>query len=72
MLWGCFSSAETGALVRIDGIKDGSKYQSVLAPNLQASVRERKMKKFSLQHDNDSKHRFNKEMASEEKDQSFG
>ncbi|MCJ8740239.1 hypothetical protein PDJAM_G00056540 [Pangasius djambal] len=58
MLWGYFSSAGTGALFKIEGIMDSSRYQSLLAQNLQASVRELKMKKhFTFQHDNDPKHK---------------
>lgn len=57
MLWGCFSSAGTGALVRVEGIMNSSKYQSVLAQNLRPSVRKLKMKRnFIFQHDNDPKH----------------
>ena len=29
MLWGCFSSAGTGALVRIEGKMDGAKYRKI-------------------------------------------
>ncbi|KAI3375432.1 hypothetical protein L3Q82_021919, partial [Scortum barcoo] len=51
MLWGCFSSAGTGALVRVEGIMNSSKYQSVLAQNLPNSVRKLKMKRnFIFQH----------------------
>ena len=57
MFWGCFSSAGTGALVKVDGIMNSSQYQSILAQNLQASVRKLKMKRnFTFQHDNDPKH----------------
>uniref|UniRef100_A0A674EJM0 Tc1-like transposase DDE domain-containing protein n=1 Tax=Salmo trutta TaxID=8032 RepID=A0A674EJM0_SALTR len=57
MLWGCFSSAGTGALIRVEGIMNSSKYQAILAQNLQASVRKLKIKrKFTFQHDNDPKH----------------
>uniref|UniRef100_A0AAY5K5Y3 Tc1-like transposase DDE domain-containing protein n=1 Tax=Esox lucius TaxID=8010 RepID=A0AAY5K5Y3_ESOLU len=38
MLWGCLSLAGTGALVRVEAIMNGSKYQANLAQNLQASV----------------------------------
>uniref|UniRef100_A0AAY5KIQ9 Tc1-like transposase DDE domain-containing protein n=1 Tax=Esox lucius TaxID=8010 RepID=A0AAY5KIQ9_ESOLU len=55
MIWDCFSSAGTGALVRVEGIMNSSKYQTILAQNLQASVRKLKMK-FTFQHDNDPKH----------------
>uniref|UniRef100_A0AAY5KT08 Tc1-like transposase DDE domain-containing protein n=1 Tax=Esox lucius TaxID=8010 RepID=A0AAY5KT08_ESOLU len=56
MLWGCFSSAGTRALVRVEGIMNSSKYKAILAQNLQASVRKLKMK-FTFQHDNDPKHK---------------
>uniref|UniRef100_A0AAY5K4E5 Tc1-like transposase DDE domain-containing protein n=1 Tax=Esox lucius TaxID=8010 RepID=A0AAY5K4E5_ESOLU len=41
--------------VRVEGIIDSSKYQAILAQNLQASVRKLK-RKFTFQHDNDPKH----------------
>uniref|UniRef100_A0AAY5KTD7 WW domain-containing protein n=1 Tax=Esox lucius TaxID=8010 RepID=A0AAY5KTD7_ESOLU len=57
MLWGCFSSAVSGALVSVEGIMNSSKYHVILAQNLQASVRMLKMKRnFTFQHDNDPKH----------------
>ena len=57
MFWGCFSSAGTGALVKVNGIMNSSQYQSILAQNLQASFRKLKMKRnFTFQHDNDPKH----------------
>ncbi|KAK6490230.1 extended synaptotagmin-2-like isoform X1 [Huso huso] len=34
MLWGCFSSAGTGKLVRIEGKMDGAKYREILEENL--------------------------------------
>uniref|UniRef100_A0AAY5L6D3 Tc1-like transposase DDE domain-containing protein n=1 Tax=Esox lucius TaxID=8010 RepID=A0AAY5L6D3_ESOLU len=55
MLWGCFSSAGTRALVRVEGIMNSSKYQRILAQYLQGSIRKLKMK-FTFQHDNDPKH----------------
>ncbi len=56
-LWGCFSSAGTGALVKVEGIMNSSIYQSILAQNLQASARKLKMKRnFMFQHDNNPKH----------------
>uniref|UniRef100_A0A803K548 Transposase n=1 Tax=Xenopus tropicalis TaxID=8364 RepID=A0A803K548_XENTR len=55
MLWSCFSSAGTGALVKIEGIMNSSKYQSILAQNLQASARKQR-RIFIFQHDNDPKH----------------
>ncbi len=57
MLWGCFSSAGTGALVKVEGIMHSSKYRSILAQNLQASARKLKMKRnFIFQHNNNPKH----------------
>uniref|UniRef100_A0AAY5JVT3 Tc1-like transposase DDE domain-containing protein n=1 Tax=Esox lucius TaxID=8010 RepID=A0AAY5JVT3_ESOLU len=55
MLWGCFPSAGTGALVRVEGIMNSSKYQAILIQYLQVSIRKLKMK-FTFQHDNDPKH----------------
>jgi hypothetical protein len=34
MLWGCFSSADTGKLVRIEGMMGGTKYREILEENL--------------------------------------
>uniref|UniRef100_A0A8C6TYF3 Transposase n=1 Tax=Neogobius melanostomus TaxID=47308 RepID=A0A8C6TYF3_9GOBI len=34
MLWGCFSSAGTGKIVRIVGKMDGAKYRDILEENL--------------------------------------
>ena len=34
MLWGCFSYAGTGKLVRIEGMMDGAKYRENLEGNL--------------------------------------
>ena len=57
MLWGCFSSAETEALARIEGKMDGAKYRKILEENLLASARKLKLEwKFTFQHHNDLKH----------------
>ena len=57
MLWGCFSSAGTGALVRIEGKMDGPKYRKILEENLLPSARKLKLgRKFTSQHDNDPEH----------------
>ena len=57
MLWGCFSSARTGALVRIEVKMDGAKYRKILEENLLPSARKLKLeRKFTFQHDTDLKH----------------
>lgn len=57
MLWGSFSSAGTGALVRIDGIMDSKKYIQILEQNLEASARKLGLgRRFHFQQDNDPKH----------------
>ena len=38
MLWGCFSAAGTGRLVRIMGKMNGSKYREILDENLLQSA----------------------------------
>ena len=58
MLWECFSSAGTGALIRIEGKMDGAKYRKILEENLLTSERKLKLGwKFTFQHDNDLKQR---------------
>ena len=53
MLRGCFSSAGTGALVRIEWKMDGA----IPEENLLPSARKLKLgQKFIFQHDNDPKH----------------
>ena len=57
MIWGCFSSAGTEALVRIEGKMDGAKYRKILEENLLPSARKMKLGwKFTFQNDNDPKH----------------
>ena len=57
MLWGCFSSAGSGALVRIEEKMDGVKYGKIHQENLLPSARNLKFgQKFTFQHDNDLKH----------------
>ena len=57
MLWGCFSSARTGALVRIERKMDGEKSRQILEENLLPSARKMKLgRNFTFQHDNDPKH----------------
>ena len=58
LLWGCFSSAGTGKLVRIDGAMDGAKYRRILDENMFESAMNLKLgKRFTFQQDNDSKHK---------------
>ena len=40
MLWGCFSAAGTGRLVRIEGKMNGAKYREILDENLLQSVQD--------------------------------
>ena len=58
MLWGCFSSAGTGALVRIEGKMDGAKYRKIIEENLLPSARKLNLGwTVTFQHDNDPKHK---------------
>ena len=43
VLLGCFSSAETGALVRMEGKMDGAKYRKTPEENLLPSARKQKL-----------------------------
>ena len=57
MLWGCFSSAGTGKLVRIEGMMDGAKYRDIFEGNLFQSSRDLRLgRRFTFQQDNDPKH----------------
>jgi hypothetical protein len=40
MLWGCFSSAGTGRLVRVKGKMNGAKYREILDENLLQSAQD--------------------------------
>ena len=54
MLRGCFSSAGTGALVRIERKMDGAKYRQIPEENLLPSAKMLKLRwKFTFHHDND-------------------
>ncbi|KAJ7335926.1 hypothetical protein JRQ81_013867 [Phrynocephalus forsythii] len=56
MPWGCFSSAGTGKLVRIDGKMDGAKYRAILEENLLESAKDLRLgRRFTFQQDNDPK-----------------
>jgi hypothetical protein len=57
MLWGCFSSAETGKRVRYESMMDGAKYRDILEGNLFQSSRNLRLeRRFTFQQDNDHKH----------------
>ena len=57
MFWGCFTSRGPGALVRIDGIMNSTKYQAILSENLVPSARKLGLgHRWTFQQDNDSKH----------------
>ena len=71
MLWGCFSAAGTGTLVKVEGTMNSSKYQSILAQNLETSARTMNMKNFTFQHDNNLKHTSTKRMASPKENNHF-
>uniref|UniRef100_A0A803JAD7 Tc1-like transposase DDE domain-containing protein n=1 Tax=Xenopus tropicalis TaxID=8364 RepID=A0A803JAD7_XENTR len=58
MLWGCFSSAGTGKLVRVDGKMDGAKYRAILEENLLESAKDLRLgRRFTFQQDNNPKHK---------------
>uniref|UniRef100_A0AAR2IYW9 Transposase n=2 Tax=Pygocentrus nattereri TaxID=42514 RepID=A0AAR2IYW9_PYGNA len=58
MLWGCFSSAGTGKLVKVDGKMDGAKYRAILEENLLESAKDLRLgRRFTFQQDNDPKHK---------------
>ena len=55
-LWGCFNFKGPGALVRIDGIMNSTKYQAILAENLVLSARRLGLgRRWTFQQDNDPK-----------------
>ena len=54
MLWGCFSAAGTGRLVRIEGKMNGAKYRDILDDNLLQSAQN--LRRFTIQQDNNPKH----------------
>ena len=54
---GCFSAAETGRLVRIEGKMNGAKYREILDENLLQSAQDLRLgQRFAFQQDNDPKH----------------
>ena len=57
MLWGCFSVARTGRLVRIEGNMNEAKYRKILDENLLQSAQDLRLgRRFTFQQDNDPKH----------------
>ena len=57
MLWGCFSVAGTGSLVKIVGKVNGVKYREILDENLLQSTQDLRLRqRFTFQQDNDPKH----------------
>ena len=57
MLWGCFSAAGTGRLVKIDGKMNGAKYREIFDENLLQSVHDLRLGiRFTFQHENYAKH----------------
>ncbi len=57
MLWGCFSAAGTGRLVRVEEKLNGAKYRDILNENLFHSAQDLRLgRRFTFQHDNDHKH----------------
>ena len=57
MLWGCFSAAGTGNLVRVEKVMKKEQYEKILKGNLkQSAVKVGLGRRFVFQHDNDPKH----------------
>ena len=57
MLWGDFSAAGAGILVRIEGKMNGAKYWEILDENLLQSTQDLRLgQRFTFQQDNDPKH----------------
>ena len=57
MLWGCFSEAGTGRLVRIEAKMNGAKYREILNENLLQSPQVLRLgRRFTFQPDNVPKH----------------
>ena len=57
MLWGCFSVAGTGILVRIEAKMNRAKYREILDENLLQSTQDLRLgRRFTFQQDNNPKH----------------
>jgi hypothetical protein len=56
-VWGCFSAAGTGRLVRIEGKMNGAKYREIIDENLLKSTQDLRLgQRFIFQQDKDPKH----------------
>lgn len=61
MLWGYFSAARTGRLVRIKGKMNGAKYREILDENLLQSAQVLRLgRRFTFQQDNNHKNTIKK------------
>ena len=57
MLWGCFSAAGTGRLVKFEGNMNGAKYREIFDENLLQSAQDLRLgPRFTFQNDNYPKH----------------
>uniref|UniRef100_A0AAZ3P5I5 Tc1-like transposase DDE domain-containing protein n=1 Tax=Oncorhynchus tshawytscha TaxID=74940 RepID=A0AAZ3P5I5_ONCTS len=57
MLWGCFSTARTATLVRVEGKMNGEKYREILDESLLQSGQDLRLgRRFIFQQDNEPKH----------------
>ena len=57
MLWGCFTSSDTGNLQRVQGIMNSINYQEILGVNVMQSVTKLKLgRSWTFQQDNDLEH----------------
>uniref|UniRef100_A0A8C5MA01 Reverse transcriptase domain-containing protein n=1 Tax=Leptobrachium leishanense TaxID=445787 RepID=A0A8C5MA01_9ANUR len=57
MLWGCFASAGTGELQRVQGTMNSLQYQEILDDNVMQSVTNLRLgRRWTFQQDNDPKH----------------
>ena len=57
MLWGCFSEAGTGRLVRIEEKMNGAKYREILDENLLRCAKDLRLgRRLTFQQDNDPKY----------------
>ena len=57
VLWGCFSVAGTGRLVRIEARMNGANYREILDENLVQRAQDLRLgQRFTFQQDNNPKH----------------